>query len=107
MAFLTVACCGGLAPQAHPAPHCWMKGAEATQGVFVRSGVTGERDGCKQKNFGSLLEDIGQLKLNHHPKGAHQFLLGLLVPKVPSGTADVCSHCCHSNNSPSSSSLTS
>lgn len=48
---------------------CWLKGAEAIQGVSGRSGLTGERHGCKQKSFGSLFEDTGQLKLTMTQKG--------------------------------------
>lgn len=36
-----------------------------------------------------MLEDTGQLKLNHHPKGAHQHILGLLAPEVRAGRAQM------------------
>lgn len=45
-----------------------LTGSGAIQEASGSSGLTGEGDGCKQKSFGSLLEDTGQLKLNHQPK---------------------------------------
>lgn len=68
---------------------CWPKGAEASQGALGRSGLTGKGGGCKPKSFGSLLEDTGQMKRNHHPQGVHQLILGLLAPEVPAGRAQI------------------
>lgn len=62
----------------HPVqPAAGQKGQKPSREIFGRSGLTGEGESCEQKGFGSLLEDTGQLMLNHHPKGA-QFQPGVL-----------------------------
>lgn len=85
MVFLTVACCGGLAPHTQPLLAArWLlaERGRSHQGASGRSALAGEGDGCKQKSSGRLLADTGQLRLNHLPKGAQQ-----PTPEVPAGRA--------------------